>query len=155
MSKYGYYCEQDQYLFDQNLRGIWFFLSLLLKALLYLPHLIVAYLVASQVLDKQNSGLSWIATILLISYIISLHFLLFKSWIVQLKQRRNKLWIPFFILALLYSSVFPTWIIWDALTFYVQELTGKETGWFILGPLFIFLTYFHTHFIHRHIRFKL
>lgn len=155
MAKYGYYYSQEQYLFDQNLRSIWFFLLLLIKAILYLPHLTLAYLITSQILDKQNNGLTWIITILIITYIIHLHFLLFQAWIIQLKRSRIRLWIPLFILALLYSSVFPTWILWEALTPYVQELVGVESQWFILGHLFIFLTYFHTHFLQRYIRFKL
>src|SRR2546428_5166380 len=55
---YGY--NDGQHLFDFTLRGLLIFLKLALKTLIYLPHLFTAYLLATKLLDKQNSGLVWV-----------------------------------------------------------------------------------------------
>jgi hypothetical protein len=146
MAKYGQYYGQEQYLFDQNLRGIWFFLSLLFKALLYLPHLIFSYLITSTILDKQSSGLTWVSSIILTSYIIHHLFLLFKTWMVQLKGRCNRFWIPLFLIALVYSCVLPTWIIWEAIIPSLYHFMGTENKCWILLMAILFSVYFTTHF---------
>lgn len=52
-----YYKNENQHLFEVYLGGLWFFLKLLIKGLLYLPHLATAYLIATLFLNRQDSGL--------------------------------------------------------------------------------------------------
>lgn len=143
---------EGQYLFNKNLNGIFFFLLLALKALLYLPHLISAFLVTSTILDGQNSGLTWITLILLFSYLMHLLFQLIKSIIHLLKQRKNLLWLPLFFGALGYSCTFPTWIIIETAGPYFQKAAGKESELLIAFAAFIFFTYFHIHILHRSLK---
>jgi hypothetical protein len=146
MAKYGQYYGQEQFLFDQNLRGIWLFLSLLFKALLNLPHLIFSYLITSTILDKQSSGLTWVSSIILTSYIIHRLFLLFRTWMVQLKERSNRYWIPLFLIALVYSCVLPTWIIWEAISPSLHHFMGTENKCWTLLMATLFSIYLTTHF---------
>jgi hypothetical protein len=144
-----YYKNENQHLFDVYLNGLWFFLKLFLKGLLYLPHLVSAYLIATLLLDRGDSGLVWIPMILLLSYLIHLLFQLFKAFIITLKQRKNWLWLPLFLVAITYSCLFPTWMVRNASATYFQKLFGDQNELWFLVILLLFFTYFQTHFLRR------
>ena len=48
---------EGQSLFDATIRGLWFFIKLAFKLMIYFPLIFVGYIIASQFLNKQAHGI--------------------------------------------------------------------------------------------------
>jgi hypothetical protein len=148
MNDYGYYGYNDsQHLFDFTLKGLWIFLKLALKAVLYLPHLFTACLLATKLLDRHSNGLVWASAILFLSYVVFLLFCLLKAAIRSLKNRHHLLWLPVFIVAVIYSCIFPLWMIYEPADAFLQKQWSGNPVLYTITMGAFFRIYFRHHFL--------
>jgi len=55
---------EGQSLFDTTIFGLWFFLKLAFKLLIYFPLVFTGYIITTKFLDKHAHGILWMGTIL-------------------------------------------------------------------------------------------
>ena len=135
---------EGQSLFDNTIRGLWFFIKLSFKLLIYLPLIFTGYIIASQFLTKQAHGILWIGTILLIAYFIYLFMYFLKGIILVLKFHRNLLWLPLLFIAVSFTCILPVWFIWDSARNLILKMGGNITiQWIFAGAfgIYIYLRY--------------
>ena len=149
MAIYGKYTmwNEGQSLFDTTINGLWYFIKLAFKLLVYLPLVFTGYIIASQFLSKQAHGMLWIATILLIAYLMYLFMYFLKGIILVLKFNRNLLWLPLLLIAVSFTCILPVWLIWDSATNIVLNMGGNITIQWIFAIAFGVYIYFRYNFL--------
>ena len=105
---------EGQSLFDTTVRGLWFFVKLAFKVLIYFPLIFTGYIIAAKFLDKQTSGILWIGTIMFIAYVLYLFIYFMKGVVLVLKFHKNILWLPLLLIAVFFTCIVPVWLTWDA-----------------------------------------
>src|SRR5436309_362501 len=91
---------EGQSLFDTTIKGLWFFIKLAFKLLIYFPLVFTGYIIAAKLLDKNAHGLLWIGTIVFFAYLIYLFLYFLKGIILALKFHGNLIWVPLLLMAI-------------------------------------------------------
>src|SRR6266542_5352116 len=138
---------EGQSLFDNTIRGLWFFLKLAFKLLIYLPLIFTGYIIASQFLSKQAHVILWIATISLIAYFIYLFIYFLKGIILLLKFHGNLLWMPLLLIAVSFTCILPVWLIWDSASKIILNAGGNITVQWIFAVAFGIYIYSRYNFL--------
>jgi len=88
-------------------------LKLLFKAIVYLPQLITSYLFCRLILGKADTAMLWLTAIVTVAYLIHFVIIILKQVIIALRNKGNLLWIPLLAACLVYTCIFPVWIIFN------------------------------------------
>jgi hypothetical protein len=146
--QYTHY-NSEQYLFDRNLGGLWGFGKLLLKALLYTPLLITGYVLSDLVLHKKDAAVLWMTTIVGFAFALFLFIYFLKGMIVALLKAGNFLWVPIFLLCIVFVCIVPAWIVFrstDGFMMRVSADSGRIFTW-ITGAVAAILSYRRYNFL--------
>ncbi len=138
---------EGQSLFDTTIFGLWFFLKLAFKLLIYFPLVFTGYIIATKLLDKQAHGILWVGTILFMAYVIYLFLYFLKGIILVLKFHRNLLWLPLLLIAISFTCILPVWLTWDTATNLILKLGGNTTIQWIFAIAFGAYIYFRYNFL--------
>ena len=138
---------EGQSLFDTTIFGLWFFLKLAFKLLIYFPLVFTGYIIATKFLDKQAHGILWIGTILFMAYVIYLFLYFLKGIILVLKFHGNLLWLPLLVIAVSFTCVLPVWLTWDSATNLILKLGGNTIIQWIFAIAFGVYIYFRYNFL--------
>lgn len=103
----------EQLLFFFCFKAILMALKFCFKAIVYPPQLITSYFLCRLFLSKADTALLWLAAILLIACLIHFLILLLKQVIVSLKEKDNVLWIPLLVVCIIYTCIFPVWLVFN------------------------------------------
>jgi hypothetical protein len=144
--KYSFW-DEGQSLFDTTIRGLWWFMKLALKLLVYFPLVFVGYIVAAKFLDKQTNGIFWIATILSIVFVIYLLIYFIKGIILGLKFHRNVLWIPLLLIAVSFTCILPVWLTWNETGKIILDMGGNKTLQWLFAIAFATYIYYRYNFL--------
>lgn len=138
---------EGQSLFDTTLNGLWFFIKLAFKLLIYFPLVFTAYIIATKFLYKQADAFLWIGTILLIAYTLYLFTYFLKGVILAFKFHHNLLWIPLFFVAVSFTTVLPVWFMWDTIGNAISNIGANTTTQWIFAIAFGTYIYFRYNFL--------
>jgi hypothetical protein len=144
-----YTYNSDQHIFDRAQWGLWIAAKWILRAIIYLPLWFAGYLIATNILQKEDSAFAWAGMIVILA--ICLYQLLFfiMGLIIGFKYRENFLWIPLFILCTVFTCVLPVWFAFDAIQVFTTEWSKKsaDTLTWIFALAFGLLIYSRYHFL--------
>ena len=98
------------------------------KGLIYSPFLYSGYVAAAFLLHKDDSGLLWMAMILLFAGICYLLFFMLEKLMLKLVAKGKLMWIPLFVICLGFTCVLPVWIIFDPLERLIGRLTHHSNA---------------------------
>jgi hypothetical protein len=138
---------EEQSLFATTLRGLWWFIKLTFKLLVYLPLIFTGYLIATKFLDPKANGILWIGTTLLIACALYLFMYFLKGIILVLKFHRNLLWLPLLMIAVSFTCILPIWLAWDAATTIISDIRGNIIMQWIFAIAFGAYIYLRYNFL--------
>lgn len=104
--KYLHY-SSEQYFFDRILYELVFAIRCAGKTIVYFPQLSGGYCMAGCLLNKDSTGILWIALTVLFAFILYQCIFLLKGLLIAFKTKRNFWWMPLFMLCILYTCVLP------------------------------------------------
>lgn len=144
-----YTYDSGQHIFDRALWALWIAAKWILKAIVYLPLWFTGYVIATKILQREDSFFAWAG--LIIIFAICLYQMLFflKGMIIGFKSRKNIFWMPLFILCIAYVSLLPAWIAFDAIQPFADDWSkqsGQTINW-IISAAFGCYVYSHYHFL--------
>lgn len=106
----AYIVDSNQYLFDRTLKALRIAFRATIKLAVYLPLWFSGYLLTSQLLDKTDDSIAWILLIVLFTILMYQSIFFIKGLLIGLKKNKgNLLWMPLFIVCILFTCVFPVW----------------------------------------------
>ena len=126
--------DSEQYIFDRNQSAFGLLATWLFKALLFSPLLITGYFLASQVLQKGEAAVLWIASTFGFAYLLFLCIYFLKGMVIGLVERKNLFWIVIFLFCIAYTCIGPAWFVYYFCHNFMLRLSanvGNYVTWII------------------------
>ncbi|HKO80164.1 MAG TPA: hypothetical protein VJU78_07215 [Chitinophagaceae bacterium] len=118
-----YIFDSGQYIFERALQGLWIVGKWIFKAIVYLPLWFAGYIITANILSKDDSAFAWIALVLLVAFFIYQLVFFLKGLMIGLRNNGNLIWLLLFILCVAFTSVFPTWMMFENVKVIMSELS--------------------------------
>jgi hypothetical protein len=147
-----HYSTEGQRLFDNYLIGLFFIAKWTIEGLIYSPFILTAYIITTHILHRHDHALLWLALTGVFAFVL---FCIFSLLLVQMRELRNKknsLWLPIYVLYVSYTCILPVYIVFKPIEHLVREMT-HETSVTLLSWIFCVVfgsvVYNRYHFLER------
>jgi hypothetical protein len=141
--------DDGQVLFNRILFAFTITIKIVLKIIVYSPLLFTGWFIARQILGADANIILWI-TLMLVFAVLTYFIMYFsKGVLIALKYNHNLFWIPLFIVCVLFTCLFPVWIVFEPLTKFIGRYTqtNQELLTWIFVSAFGLYVYSKYHFL--------
>jgi hypothetical protein len=132
--------------FQLLFRLLVFVVKLAVRALVYSPQLLTAYLACQRFLTRNDSAQTWLLSLLSLAITMYVLTLLLKALLLALKQKGHGLWLPVFLLLLTYTCLLPVWLLFPWVKTLMTLLDKEHASWLSFAASVALALYIYSHY---------
>jgi hypothetical protein len=115
--------------------GLLLALKAAFKLLVFFPLVVTGYWITTKLLTRQSEGILWIIIPIGMAIVLYGVLIALRSFIIAKKQKGQLIWLPVFILCVLFSCVLPVYVAYQP----INQLTSRMQGGTIITYIILLI----------------